>query len=319
MSFTIENIREARERIAPYIARTPLLRLQNLDSYLGCQVYVKAECMQTTGAFKLRGAMNKMLSLTPEQLKNGVVASSSGNHGRAVAYAARMLGTKATIVMPNSAPAMKLNAIKALGAEIVMCEPSERHAAADRICEETGAVLVPPFNDPAIMAGQGTAGLEIAEDCPDVDVVITPLSGGGLLSGVATAVRTLCPNARVYGAEPAPLPRYTVSLAEGKAVTVPQKPTIADALIGQTPGSHCFPVVQQHVAGTLPVDDAYTLKAMKLLLTEGKLLGEPAACIGMGAVLQGLLPVKPEEKVCFLVSGGNVGFEQLRVLDDVTL
>lgn len=313
MAFSVEQICKARERIAPYIVQTPLLRLQNLDEALGCQVYVKAECMQVTGAFKLRGAMNKMLTLTKEQLACGVVAASSGNHGRAVAYAAKLLGSKASIVMPRTAPPVKINAIKALGAEVVLCETSERFQIAERVQKESGAAMVPPFNDEEIMAGQGTAGLEILEQLPQADKIIVPVSGGGLLSGIAAAVKSSRPEIQVCGAEPAMLPRYTVSLAAGEPKTVEQKASVADALVSQTPGTLCFPVVSKYADQIADVEEAFILKAMKLLLTEGKLLGEPSACIGIGAVLQGAIAVKPEEKVCFVVSGGSVGLEQLHV------
>ena len=163
MSLTLEKIFEAKNRIAPYTTRTPLIRLEKLDEYLGCQVYLKAECMQITGAFKLRGAVNKIRMLTPEQLSCGIVAASSGNHGKAVAYTAKKLGAKATIVMPYTAPAIKVNAIKELGAEVVQCETSERFDVAERICREKNATMVPPYNDEEIMAGQGTAGIEILE------------------------------------------------------------------------------------------------------------------------------------------------------------
>lgn len=319
MSSMFERIRQARERIAPYIVETPLLRLPGLDPFLGCQVYVKAECMQITGAFKLRGAMNKMLALDREQLSRGVTASSSGNHGRAVSYAAKLLGTRATIIMPDTAPAVKLDAIRALGAQIVQCPAQDRHAMAGRICEEQGSVLVPPFNDEAIMAGQGTAGMEIMEQCPELDMVIVPVSGGGLLSGVAAAVKEMSPGTRVWGAEPAPLPRYGASLAQGEPVTVPQQSTVADALIGNRPGDKCFPVVQAYADGVAAVEDRSTLRAMKLLLTQGKLLAEPSSCIGMGAVLQGTIAPSPGDKVCFLLSGGNVGLEQLRCLEDIEM
>lgn len=319
MSFTIQEIRQARERIRPYVLETPLIRLENLDRFLGCRVYIKADCMQLTGAFKLRGAMNRMLTLTKEELGRGVVAASSGNHGRGLAYAAKMLGAKATIVMPKNAPALKINNIKALDAEVVLCEPSERMAVAESICRERGSVLVPPFNDERIMAGQGTAGVELIEQGPAFASVIVPVSGGGLISGISTAVKALSPSTAVYGAEPAPLPRYSKSLAMGEAVTVPQQSTVADALIGQTPGSKCFPVIQRNVDGVYPVSDAYTLKAMKLLLTEGKIMAEPSACIGIGAVLEGSVRVKAEENVCFFVSGGNVSIEQLQVLEEVSL
>lgn len=216
MELTLETIRAAHARIAPYIVRTPLLRLPALDDALGCEVYVKAECMQRTGAFKLRGAMNKILTLTDAERARGFVAASSGNHGRAVAYAAQRFGTHACIVMPETAPAVKQAAIRALGAELVLCEASERFDVAARLCAERGATMVPPFNDEAVMAGQGTVGLEILAQCPEIDAVVVPVSGGGLIGGVSTAVKALAPRVRVFGAEPAALPRYAAGSRCGK-------------------------------------------------------------------------------------------------------
>lgn len=315
MAITVETIVEARSRISPYIVQTPLLRLQNLDPFLGCEVYAKAECMQITGAFKLRGAVNKILSLPSGQLAHGVVAASSGNHGRAVAYCAKRLGIPAAIVMPRTAPKIKVDNIRALGAEIVLCDASERFHIAQRICEERGASIIPPFNDDAVMAGQGTAGLEIIEQCPSIDMVITPVSGGGLIGGVSTAIKARAPSVKVYGAEPSALPRYSASLAAGHPVTVKRQPSVADALVADTPGSLCFPQVRDHVDGVVSVDDAFLLQGMRLLLLEGKILAEPSSCIGIGAVLQGLVSVAPKTKVCFLLSGGSVGLEQLAVLE----
>ena len=198
MELTLETIRAAHARIAPYIVRTPLLRLPALDDALGCEVYAKAECMQRTGAFKLRGAMNKILALTEDERARGFVAASSGNHGRAVAYAAQRFGTHACIVMPETAPAVKQAAIRALGAELVLCDAAERFDVAARLCAERGATMVPPFDDPLVMAGQGTVGLEILEQCPALDALVVPVSGGGLIGGVATAVKALAPHVRVY-------------------------------------------------------------------------------------------------------------------------
>ena len=183
MPLTMDAIRQAQARIAPYALKTPLLRMECLDAALGCQVYVKAECMQRTGSFKLRGAMNRALTLTPEERARGIVAASSGNHGRAISYAARLLGAKATVVMPRQAPEIKIQAIRALGAEVILCETSERFRLAEELCASRGATMVPPFNDETVMAGQGTVGLEIMEACPDMDVIVTPTSGGGLLGG----------------------------------------------------------------------------------------------------------------------------------------
>ena len=313
----LKEIREARERISPYVVKTPLLRLHSLDRFLGCEVYAKAECMQTTGAFKFRGAMNKMLSLTEAELERGIVAASSGNHGKAIAYAAKMLGVRATIVLPHTAAKVKVDTIRAWGAETVRCDVSERFEVAERLCREQNATLVPPFNDETVMAGQGTAGLEIMEQCPELSAVIVPVSGGGLIGGVSTAVKAVSPQTGVYGAEPAALPRYSVSLKAGKPVRVEPRQTVADALVSSIPGDLCFPYVATNTDAFAAVEETYILKGMKLLLLEGKLLCEPSSAIGIGAVLQGLIPLQRSDKVCFLISGGSVSLEQIRPLEQI--
>ncbi|MCR4710756.1 MAG: threonine/serine dehydratase [Clostridia bacterium] len=315
MALTLHEIEAARERIAPYVIRTPLIRLENLDHRLGCQVYVKAECMQTTGSFKLRGAMNKLLSLDAGDLQRGIVAASSGNHGKAIAYACQKLGIKATIVLPETAAKVKVDTIRQWGAETVLCDVTKRFEVAEELCRQKGATLVPPFNDEMVMAGQGTAGLELMAQEPEMDAVVVPVSGGGLISGVATAIKALSPRTRVYGAEPAALPRYTASLQAGKPVLVLKQPTIADALVSQIPGNLCYPYVASRVDGIADVAETSILAGMKLLLLDGKILCEPSSGIGLGAVLQGLLPFRPEEKVCFLISGGSVALEQIQNLE----
>ena len=236
-----------------------------------------------------------------------------------IAYGAKMKGAKATIIMPNTAPKMKVEAIKALGAEVISCDAAERFEVAAKVCEERGSTMVPPYDDYDVMAGQGTLGLEIMEQCPDVDLVVVPASGGGLIGGVSTAIKGVNEKVKVIGAEPSVLPRYSVSLEMGEPtmVPMPEQKSVADALVSNRPGLKCFPVVRDHVDGFAAVDDTYMLKAMKMLLMEGKLLAEPSSCIGMGAVLQGKISVKPEEKVCFVISGGNLGFEQLELLGGV--
>ena len=311
---SITEVRQAAQRIAPYVRTTPLVRLEALDDYLGCQVYVKLENMQVTGSFKFRGAMNAALQLSEEQLACGLVAASSGNHGKALSYAAKMLGTKATIVVPDTAAKVKVDAIAALGATVVRCSVEERFQEAARIATETGGTLVPPYDDERIMAGQGTIGMEISQQLPSADVVVTPVSGGGLLGGVSTAVKALMPNTRVYGAEPAARPRWTESLKAGQRVTVKSNPTNADALVTLTPGQACFPVVQQRVDAVVAVEEDALLAASKTLLTEGKVLAEFSSAIGIAAVREGLIPVSPESKVCFVISGGSIGFDQIALL-----
>ena len=319
MGLALKDIEQARRRIAPYIVQTPLLRLYALDKYLGCRVYAKAECMQTTGSFKLRGAMNRLLSLTESELRRGIVAASSGNHGKAIAYAAGKLDVRATIVLPYTAAKNKVDTIRKWGAEIVQCDVSERFEVAEKLCRERNATLVPPFNDETVMAGQGTAGLEIIEQCPGLDAVIVPVSGGGLIGGVSAAVKSVSPETAVYGAEPAALPRFTASLRAGRPVLVEKKTTIADGLVTQIPGDVCFPHVAAHTDGFADVEEKFILQGMKLLLLEGKLLCEPSSGISLGAVLQGLLPLKAEDKVCFFISGGSVSLEQLRLLETVEI
>ena len=318
MEFTLELIQEAEKRIRPYILETPLLRMENLDRYLGCKVYVKAECMQITNAFKLRGALNMILSLTKEQLKNGIVTASSGNHGRACAYAARQLGIPATVVIPEGAPAIKVENIRCLGAKIVQCPAVERFEVAAKLCQEQGAAFIPPYDHELIMAGQGTAGIELVRQLPEADTVVIPLSGGGLLSGMAAAIKGLS-SARVIGAEPSVLARYTASLKADAPVEVKQQSTIADALLSNHPGSKCFPVVRRYTDEVAATDDFYIKQAQKLLLCEGKLFAEPSACIGISALLEGLFSVEPDEKVCFFLSGGNCSLEQLHALEEIPL
>ena len=319
MPLTIREIEVARNRIAPYIMQTPLLRMKNLDQYLGCEVYAKAECMQITGSFKLRGAMNKILSLSEEELRRGIVAASSGNHGKAIAYACKELGVKATIVLPNSVAKVKEDAIRKWGAEIVKCDVSERFEVAEKLCQERNSTLVPPFNDETVMAGQGTAGLEILDQCPELNMVIVPTSGGGLIGGVSTAIKAVSPGTVVFGAEPAVLPRYSASLRAGKPIMVEKSKTVADALVTQIPGSICFPYVAAHTDGFADVDEEYIINGMMLLLTEGKLLCEPSSGISIGAILQGLIPVKPTDKICFFISGGSVSLEQLYQLESIVI
>ena len=314
MALGINDIETARQRIEPYVLKTPLLRLENLDDCLGCRVFAKAECMQKTGSFKLRGAMNKMLSLPREQIEKGIVAVSSGNHGRAVAYAAKLFGLQATIIIPDNAARVKVEAIRELGANIIQCKAEDRFPLAEQICNERGLTMVPPYDDHEIMAGQGTCGLEIMEQCPDMDTVLVPVSGGGLLSGVSCAIKAVSSNTRVFGICPEVLPHFKLSFEKGEPVAVPQRTSIADALASRQPGKKTFPVIKQFCDGILAVSEESIIAGMKLMLTEGKVLAEAASCICAGALLMGKVPVRENDRVCLLLSGGNVGLEQLEIL-----
>ena len=259
------------------------------------------------------------MQLTPQQLQNGIVTASSGNHGKGVAYAAKLLGVKATVVIPDHAPKVKLAAIKELGAETILCEKSQRFAIAKRLSEERGCCYIPPFDDYDVMAGQGTAALEIMEQLPEAEAILLPLGGGGLISGVATAAKSLNPAIKILGCEPSEFNRYTVSLAAGQPTLIPPGHSIADGIQTMKPGEKNFPIVQQLVDQVLAIREEYIYKGMKLLLAYGKILAEPTSSIGLGAVLQGEVKFKPQDKVVFFLSGGNVDFSLLQEIDQVQL
>ena len=308
---TLDDIKQAKERIAPYIFETPLIRLNCLDEILGCTVYIKAENLQKTYSFKLRGAMNKMLSLSQQERSRGVVSASSGNHGKGIAYGAKLLGVKAVIVVPDTTTPVKVEGIRALGAEVIQCKKAERYEVARKLSEEHGYTLAHPFDDDLIISGQGTAGLEIMDQLPDVDAIVVPLSGGGLLGGVATAVKSLNPHIKMIGAEPAVLPRFTESLKAGKRITLAEQDTLADALPATEPGERNFPIIQTFVDQVVCVSEPYIAKGVQLLLHKAKISAEPSSAIGIGAVLEGLIAVNQSDKVCFLISSGNVDVRKI--------
>lgn len=317
---TIDMIRQAKQRISPYIYETPLLHLKTLDEILGCQVYVKPECMQKTNSFKLRGALNRLLTLPEEDMKKGVVTASSGNHGKGTAYAAKLLGTKACIVLPESAPQVKVDGIRSYGAEVVFSTPAERFATADRLAKEKGYTAISPFDDYEIMAGQGTIALEIMAQLPDVNAVVVPIGGGGLIGGVSTAIKETRPDIRVIGVEPTNVCRYTKSFEAGHPIHLPDtSSSVADGTQTLSPGVRNYPIVEKNVDQIVTVDEEYILKATKLLLTQGKILAEITSCQVIGAALQGKLPFSPEDKVVFLLSGGNIGMDQFKKFENIVL
>lgn len=304
---TYQDVQAARERIAPYIVRTPLLRVPALDEVLGCQVYLKHEGFQPMGAFKLRGAMNKALSLTPEERARGLVCASSGNHAQGVAYAAHKLGCRAVIVMPTNANPVKLAGVKKWGGqvELVGTLSSQREARAAELVREQGMVEVHPYADPYVAAGQGTLALEILEDLPDASLVAAPIGGGGLISGVATAVKGGNPQVHTVGVEPAGAPHYTRSRAEGRPVQLNSVNTIADGTRTDHANPDNFAMIQERVDELYTVEDGWIEKAMLLLMTQAKVIAEPSSALPVAAALSGALPVKPEDKAVFVLSGGN--------------
>jgi threonine dehydratase len=311
---SIDAIRAAARRIAPIAMKTPLVRaaFPGVSGYgTGREVWLKAESLQPIGAFKIRGAANKILQLTPEQISRGVITYSSGNHAQGVAYAAREVDAKAVIVMPSNAPAIKRAATLALGAEVVDVgvASSERLAVAEELVQKHGYVVIPPYDDEQIIAGQGTCGLEIAEELPDVDLVVSPVSGGGLLSGVATAVKRLSTKTRVFGVEPELAGDAAESFRAGKIVTWPAEltsRTIADGLRTQSVGVRNFAHIQAFVDGIITVTEAEIRAAMRAIVAATRLVSEPSGAVATAALLFHGDQLPAWRKAVAVVSGGNV-------------
>ena len=308
LTVTPADVAAARARIAPYVHRTPVLTCRSLDGRTGASLFFKCETFQKVGAFKARGAFSRLLLLTPEERRRGVVAFSSGNHAQAVALAARTLGAPATIVMPKDAPALKLAATRGYGATVLLYDRREesREAIARKLIEETGAVLVPPFDDDAVIAGQGTLALELLEDVPDIDVIVTPCGGGGLLSGVAVAAKGARPAVRLFGVEPEAGDDVRQSVAKGEPVLIPVPDTIADSLQTTRPAERTLRIIRALVEEIVTVSDDDLRRAMALLASRMKLVVEPGGSAGFAAVLAGRIPRAAGARIGVVLSGGNV-------------
>jgi threo-3-hydroxy-L-aspartate ammonia-lyase len=300
----LDDVREAARRLEGVAHRTPVLHSSTLDERVGARVLIKAEPYQRTGSFKFRGAFNKISSLSDEERARGVVAFSSGNHAQGVALAARLHDTQAVIVMPEDAPEIKFDATRGYGAEVVTYDRygEDRDSIGARLAEERGLVLVPPFDDPLIMAGQGTAALELLEDAGDLDLLVTPVGGGGLIAGCATAVAG---RARVMGVEPDAGDDTRRSLDAGEPVEIPVPDTIADALQVTRPGELTFEVNRRLLEGVVTVTDDELIEAMRFLFERMKLVAEPGGAAGVAALLAG--KVEAAGTVGIVVSGGNIG------------
>lgn len=302
---TIDDVRTAAERIRGLVTRTPLVPCAWGEA--DRPLWVKAESLQPVGVFKLRGASNAVALLDAAQRARGVVTHSSGNHARALAWAARAAGVSVTVVMPTVAPAVKVAATRALGATVLLVAAEDRVATAERVVAQTGAVLVPPFDDAAVIAGQGTVGLEIAEDLPDVDVVLVPVSGGGLVSGVAVAVKALCPTAQVIAVEPELAGDLAAGFPRGERVTWPVEETyrtVADGLrvspVGELPWRH----IQKYVDDVVTVSEDGILAAMRRLALDARLVAEPSGATAVAAYLE--VSDLPRGRTVAVLSGGNV-------------
>ena len=312
---SFQNILEASRKIRNFVARTPTYHSVVFSQRTGAEVYLKLECFQPVGVFKIRGAVNKICSLSPSELKKGLVTSSSGNHGVAVAYAAKIYGAKAVVVVPENAVKEKVEAIETYGAEVVKYgkDYDEAYSKALEIQKKTGITFVHPFNDSFVIAGQGTVGLELLEDVPDLDTIIVPIGGGGLISGISVAAKTLNPNIRIVGVQPEGAPAVYRSWKAGKIVEVDSVNTVADGLAARKPLDLTFRIIKKYVDDILLVTEQEIGEAVLALLHEAHILAEPSGAASSAALLFKYHP-KPKEKVVVIVSGANISIDYLASL-----
>jgi threonine dehydratase len=303
----IQSIREARERIGPRIHRTPVITSRQFNDVAGKEVFFKCENFQRAGAFKIRGATNKIRSLTPEEKERGIVAFSSGNHAQAVALAGREAGVRVLVAMPEDAPAAKVAATRGYGADVVFYDrlKQDREAFAMELAERERRVMVPPYDDYFILAGQGTCGLELLEEVSELDCLLAPCSGGGLFAGVAIAAKALNPSIRCYPVEPATADDTLQSFRKGERVSIPPPPTIADGLRVQIPGKLTFPIVQQLAEDVLTVSDDEIIETLRFMLFRMKILVETSGVTAAAAVMFKKLPADVK-RVGVILSGGNI-------------
>lgn len=314
---TLDLIRGAAARIHSRVHRTPVISSRSFNEASGKEVFFKCENLQRVGAFKIRGATNKILSLADAEKRRGVVAFSSGNHAQAVALAAREAGIRAVVAMPDDAPRSKVAATRGYGAEIVFYDRQgqDREAIALEIADRDQLVLVPPYDDYLIMAGQGTCGLELMEETSDLDAVLTPCSGGGLFAGVSTAAKGINRSVRCFAVEPETGDDTRQSFLKGERVSIPPPPTIADGLRVRSPGVMTFPIVQHNADDVLTVSDEEIVATMKFLLFRMKTLVEPSGAAAAAAVLFGKLP-QNLKRIGVILSGGNIDPAALAQLMD---
>ena len=308
---TLSDIQQARERIKPYAHRTPVLTNESLNQQVDAQVYLKCENLQKVGAFKFRGACNAVYSLTDEEAAHGVVTHSSGNHAQALALAAKMRGIPAYIVMPSNAPQVKKDAVAGYGGQITFCEPTlaARESTMEGIRQKTGATVVHPYDNEKVIAGQGTAALELLEDVPDLDVIITPVGGGGLLSGTSIAATGIKKGIRVIAGEPEKADDAFRSLQAGRIIPSENPKTIADGLLTSL-GNLTFPIIQQNVEQIVTVSEEGIIATMKFVWERAKIIIEPSSAVAIGVLWENKINLHGL-KVGVIISGGNVDLNKL--------
>jgi threonine dehydratase len=306
MDIAKEHIEAAHERIRPFIHHTPVLTSSTLNHISGAELFFKCENFQKIGAFKIRGAMNAVTSLPKEKLKFGIATHSSGNHAQAIAYAARQAGAMAYIVMPEGSPAVKVNAVRGYGAEIIFCEPNQqaRETALQQVVDKTGAVFIHPYNDERVITGQATSAKELLEQTGGLDIIVAPVGGGGLLSGTCLSARYFSPGTLVYAGEPEGAADAILSMKTGKIESAPFIKTIADGLMTKL-GDKTFPIIRENVREVLTVTDEEIIQAMRLVYERMKIVIEPSAAVSLAAVLKNT-DIFRGRRTGIILSGGNV-------------
>lgn len=311
MTLTLADIRAAHTRIRNRIHRTPVMTSATLDAKAGAQLFFKCENLQKIGAFKARGATNAVALLSDDEAKRGVVTHSSGNHAAALARAAKLRGIPAYIVMPSNSPEAKLASVRRYGAEVILCEPTlaARESTANSVVERTGAAFIHPYNDARVMAGQGTIALELLEDVPDLTDILCPVGGGGLISGISAAVKSINPEIHVFGVEPEGANDAAQSLAAGRIIPCTSPNTIADGLRGSL-GELTFEEIQRHVDGIVTVSETEIVHAMRTIWEVLKIIVEPSGAVAYGALVDGQLDM-PGRRVGIVLTGGNLDLDTL--------
>lgn len=306
-----DNIRVAQKRIEPYIYKTPILRINQLDKYLGCKVYIKAENMQLTNSFKIRGALNKILK-SENELKNGVVATSSGSHGIAVAYSAHMLSIPATIILRDTSSDYKKKMIEELGANVLSMPYYLRYEKAKEIEQTMSYKYIHPYEDEDIISGHGTLGIDILDEYKLFNKIVIPMGGGGLAAGLSTAIKSISPQCQVIGCEPSIINKFNKSLKIGKPIEVKSAKSVADALLPLKPGELPFPYIHKNLTAVMSVDEENIINGERLLIEKGKILAEISSAIVIGSALQYPEYFNENDEVCFVISGGNteIGYIQ---------
>lgn len=310
---TLDMIKKAQERLSEVAHHTDLMPSSTLNDLCGCNVFLKMENTQRTGSFKLRGGYNKIASLTEEERNRGIVAASAGNHAQGVALGAKVFGAKATICMPTGAPLSKVEATKNYGANVVLAGAcyDDAYSKAVEIVNNEGATFCHPFNDPEVIAGQGTIALEVLEDLPNTDVIIVPVGGGGLISGIAVAAKTINPNIRIIGVQTENMPSMKESLDANTLVTVPAKPSLADGIMVKIPGSNTFEIIKEYVDDIIVLSEVEIAEAIFFLLERMKTIAEGAGASPVAALLAHKVPDIAGKNVVAIVSGGNIDVNKI--------